>query len=117
MKKCFLIYAEALFFSMLSAVLSAQNGNIQGHIADGVAAAGVHPAKLFVCCPTAIAVFRDVHIAGDQTGMAPAAFTAAAVGRGTDAGLLQGIQQGLICPAGNPLATQGHSHSLQGLAS
>ena len=63
----------------------------------------MNPAELLVSGTAAVGIFGDVNITGNQTGMAPAAFTAAAMGGSPDAGLLQSIQQSLIGPAGNGL--------------
>ena len=97
--------------------LHLQYGNIQRHIAEGIGAAGMDPAELLVGHTAAVALFGDKDLAADETGVAPAALTAAAVGRSTDTGTLAGIQQRLVGAAGGlELLAADDDGQLEGLA-
>ena len=61
------------------------------------------PAELLIRQPPSVGVLRDIHIAADQPGVAPAALAAAAVRGGLDPGALHGPEQRLLRLAGDGL--------------
>ena len=91
--------------------------HVYHNIAQGECAAGVDVAVDKVGLTASVGGLGGIYLSAYKAGVTPAAFAAAAVGRRTDAGLFQSIQQGLICTAGNGLRLTTNQHgNLKGLA-
>ena len=68
-------------------------------VAQRERAAWMNPSEFAVRSTAAIGILRNIDFAFDKFGMAPAAFSASAVRRGPDAGLLHRPKEGFLCLA------------------